>query len=211
MHASKGLEIVPRAPGVAISLLGQLVNYCMGAILNSLPQATDLDEVFHVSREVGLVHGFQYLGMGALIILCIAVMAIMSNSVTRAVFSRNLKRHYFLFATLIFLTIFEVSNNISIGSYNLLIDLPDDVIYSAGILRSSGRMFWPVFYIIFVLILYICARALSKNALRLLLGICLIVQILDTRYKCWLDSNKSKACKRFKDSRDICLCQSDMG
>jgi hypothetical protein len=55
----------------------------------------------------------------------------------------------------------------------------------AGILRSSGRMFWPVFYSTLLLILVINFRYFNTKLLRLILCICLLLQIVDTSAGWW--------------------------
>jgi hypothetical protein len=56
----------------------------------------------------------------------------------------------------------------------------------ANIFRVSGRMFWPIFYLIFFTIIFLVVRGYSKRVAITLLSLGLVIQIVDTS-KMWLD------------------------
>jgi len=134
-------------------------------LIKPFPQANQIDEIFHLPLEVGIVHGFQFIGIGGLIILAAALIILVGVSISKRLRLFSIKKHLFLTVSLILLTLFSISNNISIAQYNFHIPLPESVLQLAGILRSSGRMFWPVFYSILLLILT-CPGIFRPNAFR---------------------------------------------
>lgn len=81
-----------------------------------------------------------------------------------------------------FLTIFAISNHIAWGGTELAaIKLPKSIERAAAILRSSGRMFWPVYYMLYVLIFVL---ALKKLKPQIAISICVLIlclQVFDSR------------------------------
>ena len=86
--------------------------------------------------------GFVYLGLGLIVVLvCALPMMIKSKSKLGQLF----RKHLFIFLCLVCLTLFALSNNLSIGPWTLAIPLSEKLFSIASILRASARMFWPVF------------------------------------------------------------------
>jgi hypothetical protein len=94
--------------------------------------------------------------------------------------------HVFIFLCLICLTLFALSNNISIGTWTFTIPLTPKLLSIASILRASARMFWPVFYVISFTAIYFLIRGYSKKIATVVLGIALAIQIFDTS-GAWLE------------------------
>jgi hypothetical protein len=82
--------------------------------------------------------------------------------------------------TLLTLTLFSISNIISIGPWNFEIPIPEVMISFASILRASARMFWPVYYIIIFAMIYIVIRGFPKRLAVLILFLGFAIQIGDT-------------------------------
>ena len=51
-------------------------------------------------------------------------------------------------AALLALTLFAVSNRIAVGPHEFGYALPELALKAANAFRASGRMFWPVFYVV---------------------------------------------------------------
>lgn len=150
-------------------------------LIPSFPQATQIEPRFNLPLDVGIVHGFQYLGLGAILLLLVALLTMVINrsQITTQLIDL-LKRHLFVTGGLILLSIFAISNNISVATYNLHIPIPDFLVNLAGTLRSSGRMFWPVFYCILLTVLFIVLKSFNIFNIRFILAVCFLAQVIDS-------------------------------
>lgn len=148
-----------------LNALSLIDSYRWSFVLPPIPHPQDLDE------------GFNYLGLGMLFLAPFALYKIFN---LRTYWLGVCKRHFFYCFLLLLLTAFSLTNNFSIGNYTIHFELPQFVIRYFEVLRSSGRLFWPVFYTICLFILVLIIRGYSpKNALRLIAIACLL-QILDS-------------------------------
>ncbi len=122
----------------------------------------------------GQYEGFNYLGAGGLLLLALALLR------DRAAIARLLRR-YAAFATIAAaLMMFALSQDIELFGVELLhIPVPDWLINLCSIFRSSGRMFWPVFYAILLSGLVLAMRHRGSVMLTVPLMACLI-QLADT-------------------------------
>lgn len=158
--------------------------------LKAIPHPEDLEE------------GFAFLGAGLLSLLVIYVIRLIKSvfSKTNPLAQNNLSAInselplvFFgpaLICCLTLFTLFALSNQISIGPWTWSYPLPDSILQLAGILRSSARFFWPVYYVIvFILLRWMINHASRKNAL-MILGIALVIQMIDTSAG-WLPLRKT--------------------
>ena len=149
-------------------------------LIPSFPQATQIESKFNLPLNIGIVHGFQYLGLGAILLLPLALLRVVVNRSLLNKLIKISKAHTFVIGGLILLSMFSISNNISIASFNLHIPISDVILSLAGTLRSSGRMFWPVFYCILFTILFIVIKTNKILYLRFILVLCFAIQVIDT-------------------------------
>lgn len=131
----------------------------------------------------GDYEGFNFLGTG---IIFIGIFSLAGLFVSDIKIFEKLKKRPTLLIVITLLTIFAVSNRIGIGEMNFDIELGNSVKTFVNIFRASGRMFWPVFYLMYFLIIYIIIRTYNKKIAITILGIGLLIQIADTS-KGWLD------------------------
>ena len=76
--------------------------------------------------------------------------------------------------------IISISNNINFGDLNIFsIDLNKFVYAFFSIFRASGRMIWPIYYIIFIVGIIFTFKYFKSKSIYVLL-ILLIIQIGDT-------------------------------
>ena len=136
------------------------------AILRDLPEAK------------GDYEGFNFLGLGGILLLLFAVPIALGSPRVASVTRRRLIP---LGAALALLFVFAVTNHIGIGSTEYRFDLPDDVLEIATLFRSSGRMMWPVFYAILFASLFMVMRGYRQRTATTLLAIVVIAQAVDTR------------------------------
>mgnify|MGYP001190659956 FL=1 len=119
------------------------------------------------------IEGFSYLGFSGIIFFVFFLYNISKGKFN--IFFQNLN---WIIIILPFLLI-SMSNNINFGSMNIVsIDLNKFVYAFFSIFRASGRMIWPVYYIIFIIgIIFIFKNFKSKSILVLLT--LLVLQIGD--------------------------------
>jgi hypothetical protein len=123
------------------------------------------------------VEGMNYLGAGSLMILLIAFVGIIKN---KSFTTSWLKNYPFIFLGLLSLSLLAISNKVSIGPLNFTFQLPEEVIGIASMFRASGRMFWPVYYMIVLCSLVVVFRSFKKPVAVLMIGACALIQIFDT-------------------------------
>lgn len=121
--------------------------------------------------------GFNYLGLGVIILVVISIFAIMSKKVRDL---KIIKENVPLIIMCVGLTIFAISNKVAIGLFEFEYEIPDGLLSFANVFRASGRMFWPVLYLIMLVGIAIVVKGFSKRAAGLILGFVLLIQIVDT-------------------------------
>lgn len=138
--------------------------------------------------------GFQYLGAGVLVLIGAAWWltrrsrklspqpqpqpeAASDERDTREVTTQAVERARGLKWVLILLTVLAISTKIQIFGKTLIdIPLPEAALSVAGVIRASGRLFWPVAYALVFLSLLVIYRAPRRN---LWLGVIVGLQLLD--------------------------------
>ena len=121
--------------------------------------------------------GFNYLGLGLLLVFIFAIpVAFKKFKKIKYILSKNI----FLVICLFCFAIFSLSNNIGFASLNFTIPLPNAILSLASILRASGRMFWPVFYVIAFTSIYLLISGYPKKIAIFVLGISFVLQATDT-------------------------------
>jgi hypothetical protein len=126
----------------------------------------------------GDYEGFNYFGLGVLLLLPMAAVAgLRSRRSIRAA----LGKHAWLVLAMIGLTLFALSHHIGVGTQTFSYPLPSLVERLASIFRASGRMFWPVFYALELLLVYLVVRGYRASIALGLLTLALVVQVVDTR------------------------------
>ncbi len=125
----------------------------------------------------GDYEGFNFLGLGGIAILFLAGQALVNGRMKIDVTAR---RRIFLLMALVGLTLFAISDNVGIGSQNFQIPVNDFLFRIASLFRSSGRMFWPVFYAIIFISIFVIVRVNSKKRAIGILSVALCAQIIDT-------------------------------
>jgi hypothetical protein len=127
--------------------------------------------------------GFDYLGLGVILVLLFALPIMVRQ---RKWFATIFRGHIFVFCCLVCLTLFSLSNNVGIGPWTFSIPLTPKLFSIASILRASARMFWPVFYVVCLTAIYLLVRGYARRIAICILGLALAIQILDTS-GAWLE------------------------
>lgn len=126
----------------------------------------------------GDYEGFNYLGAGTLLLVICAAVVLLRGKTGFGSAARSLP---ILLLALIGLLLFALSNEIGIGLLNVHYPLPGKIVKLANIFRASGRMFWPVFYVIVFVAIYLVVRGTRPRIAVSLLAVALCIQVVDTQ------------------------------
>ena len=131
--------------------------------------------------EAATGEGFQYLGAGSLILFFSALYAVMTRKIKLLHSIRAATKDYpFLIIALITLALISFSNYIGFGPWNVRVPLPDFLMSILSIVRSSSRLFWPMYYAIILIIIFVIIRAYSTKTALILLSMAALFQVIDT-------------------------------
>jgi len=133
--------------------------------------------VKNISPPEPTIEGFNYLGLGVFIV---ALFAIIKRPTITSSFKESIARHPYLALFLIGLLLLALSNRIMVGPWLWEFNLPEPLLSLVGIVRSSGRMFWPIGYILIFYFLKQISEKYSAQKSEIILSICLLIQIIDT-------------------------------
>lgn len=136
----------------------------------------------------GDYEGFNYLGLGVLMLAICAGVALLQGNTGLA---EAVRRRPLLLLALIGLTLFSLTNTLGIGMLDVHYWLPKTIEQLANVFRAAGRMFWPVFYILVFTLIFLVVRGNKPRAAVCLLAVALVVQVLDTRSG-WAGLRKSR-------------------
>ncbi len=131
----------------------------------------------NIPEGPGDYEGFNYLGLGLLFLTLVAVAVAISG---RTGISRRIADFRVFLAMLLVLAIYAASNNVGIGSLEVSVPLPPAALQATSMFRASGRIFWPVYYVLVFVIVYLVVRGLGRRLAVPLLGFALVVQVADT-------------------------------
>ena len=140
------------------------------------------------------IEGFNYLGIGGIFLLIIGIFFIFFNFTE---FKKKKYRPYFFI--IILFPLIALTNRISFAN-NLLFEfeLPKYIYGMMSLVRASGRLFWPVYYLFFlgsIIILY--NKFTKKNSLNILM-LLFFLQVIDISpgLKNYFNSNAFKIEKK---------------
>jgi hypothetical protein len=155
-----------------MNLLSIVNPYGWSYVLKDIPQAA------------GDYEGFNFLGLGSILVLIFGFPVLLER---RGGIIKTDTRRVLLLMSLTCLTLFAVTSNIGIASIN--IDFLHRSHSLMDLFRSSGRMFWPVFYAILLASISIIVRGYRSAVTTSLLTVALMVQITDTSAG-WIENRK---------------------
>lgn len=188
----------PAVMGLVIGAIGTGVKNTregygyFGMNLNSLfnAQSSSGYTWSHVLPQRGQIYhtydGFNYLGLGVLLMAAVCFVLFVAELVREKEYLGEaksvLKRNIPLICCMAFMTLFAVTNVLTWDYEELfLIPIPKELIELASIFRSSGRMFWPVYYLIMLTLIYYLLDKSNAKIGGALLAVLLFIQIFDMR------------------------------
>ncbi len=131
------------------------------------------------NQVLGNIDGFNYLGLGILLLIPVMIIdLIWRKKGMEIVFLA--KRHWMLLIVLLCLAVFAVSNQITAnGAVLAYVPLPQIIIQLASVFRSSGRLFYPVWYTIALVCCVYLLRRVNGKWKEMAIVIFVAVQLLD--------------------------------
>ncbi len=130
---------------------------------------------FNSNQEIG-AEGFAYLGLGGISFLAFAVIMLITN------FKNYIKNKNFFPYILIILIFLIIALTNKIHFFNALIfnfELPKIFYGILSTVRASGRLIWPVYYLIFIFsIILIYKKFPKKNSTYILIAL-FVLQLID--------------------------------
>ena len=154
-------------------------NFNLNSFFNPVGQ-TNISEViwsnFLAKREFqnGQIEGFSYLGLSGFIFLIIFVFN-MFNKRNNIIYS-NIK----IFTICMIFLILSTSNNIYFDQTSIIKIPLNNIFYGiSSIIRASGRLIWPIYYLIFIVGIIFIYQNFQKKISLLIILILLLVQIVD--------------------------------
>ncbi len=119
--------------------------------------------------------GFNYLGLGILLLIFASLIVLVLH---RPAFNRSV--HLPLIVVSILLTMLAVTNTVTFYDQILFkVDLPQWLEKILGIVRSSGRMFWPVTYILLFGACSVILKHVNQRVCAVLFSVLLVIQFID--------------------------------
>ena len=154
-------------------------NFNLNSFFNPVGQ-TNISEViwsnFLAKREFqnGQIEGFSYLGLSGFIFLIIFVFN-MFNKRNNIIYS-NIK----IFTICMVFLILSTSNNIYFDQTSIIKIPLNNIFYGIfSTIRASGRLIWPIYYLIFIVGIIFIYQSFQKKISLLIILILLLVQIVD--------------------------------
>jgi hypothetical protein len=146
------------------------------------PQGGVQDETWRWSSLLPLLphlpgdyEGFAYGGLGILAAIALALPLVWTER--RAYIGLIL---WPLVGVALLLILFALSPNVAVGDRGISIPFPEALKDLAGAMRSSGRFFWPVYYLLPLAAIWLLHRSLGNRATGLLVLLLAALQVYDT-------------------------------
>ena len=150
----------------------------MSCFLKSMPLAT-----------AGQYEGNAYLGLGVIILLMIIITNLFLQKNKPDLQNTKRKQFFFVFCIILSFLLFSLSPVITLNQY-VLFKFPVGPIERIwGIFRGTGRMTWPVVYLIITICIWWIITKLSNKRAVIFLIVLLMIQWIDL--KPWLDNKGS--------------------
>ncbi len=124
----------------------------------------------------GNYEGFNYLGLGTIVLLILGIPTLVSSKVSLI---SVVRRNPLLVLAVLVLTLFAITNKVGIGSYSFQFPIGAHLERLANVFRASGRIFWPVYYLIIIMGIYLLVRGHAARVAAILLVGVAVIQIVD--------------------------------
>jgi len=125
----------------------------------------------------GQYEGYNYLGAGLLSLIIIHI------AFSRSLIQETIKRNKLLVLMLTCLLLLALSTRVYFGSWLVLNLEPLNVLIKPliGHFRTSGRFFWPIYYVLIVFLVLLTFKRFSPNMARAVIIAAVVIQLIDTQ------------------------------
>jgi hypothetical protein len=149
-------------------------SFNLSSPINPAPWASMILPSWPLARS-GQYEGFNYLGVGVMTLAIVGIVCLGLRS------TRLLVQHIPLILACLLLTALAASNVLTFGPFELVtVPLPARVVDLLSAYRASGRLFWPVVYVITIFGLAACYRVLGRRVAIVVLALCVCLQYFDS-------------------------------
>jgi len=122
----------------------------------------------------GEIEGFSYLGISGIVFFVIFILNMFLKKYNIIYTNKKL----ILICALFFFL--SISNNINIGTFNILTIPINNFLYAImSIIRASGRLIWPVYYLVFIVGIVFIYRSFNKKISLIVILSLFFLQIID--------------------------------
>lgn len=132
----------------------------------------------HNLFEPPTIEGFSYMGAGAICAILFALLVLLRAQI-RKEFIEHIKQHKFLLLLILLLSIISITHYVDIGNSHYEFSLNDRLYNILSAVRSSGRLIWPLQYLVIIASFWLIIHGYQRRCLIIIGGICLL-QIIDT-------------------------------
>jgi len=122
----------------------------------------------------GEIEGFSYLGISGIVFFVIFILNLFLKKYNIIYTNKKL----ILICVLFFFL--SVSNNINIGTFNILTIPINNFLYAImSLIRASGRLIWPVYYLVFIVGIVFIYKSFNKKISLIVILSLFFLQIID--------------------------------
>jgi len=122
----------------------------------------------------GEIEGFSYLGISGIVFFVIFIFNIFQKKYNIIYTNKKL----ILICTLFFFL--SASNNINVGTFNILTIPINNFLYAImSLIRASGRLIWPVYYLVFIVGIVFIYKSFNKKISLIVILSLFFLQIID--------------------------------
>ena len=125
--------------------------------------------------------GFNYLGLG---VIFLGILLVPHQTDFKRQLNHQIHQRPGLILVTVTLSLLSLSNTPCIGEMCHTFEWPAFLEKGLSIFRATGRLFWPAYYLIFLIIIGLALATFGEKKMIPLLGLCLLLQMADTS-KAW--------------------------
>lgn len=176
-------------PGISTAPIAGFGYYSMNVLSPFLPPREHLPDLiakhviwgggcYSMDATGGQCEGYNYLGAGILLLIVVHI------AFSWSLLKRAIKCNASLFFMLACLLLLALSTRVYIGNWLILnLEHLNFLIKPLiGHFRTSGRLFWPIYYVLTVFLVLLTFKRFSPNVARIVIVVAVVIQIADTQF-----------------------------